>query len=79
MSQGGFVREQIRARKLQRARGSLAAVAAMRLAEIQAAASPTKRDLRARLPLVEYVPALSPRWSAPQHLALRCVSARLCV
>lgn len=69
MSQGGFVREQIRARKLQRARGSLAAVAAMRLAEIQAAASPTKRDLRAKLPLIDYVPALSPRWSAPHHLA----------
>lgn len=88
MSQGGYVREQIRARKLQRAKGSLAAQAALRLAELRQAESPTKRDLRARLPLVEYVPALSPRWSAPHHLApvaelferaLRGETVRACV
>ena len=64
---GGYVREQIRARKLQRARGSLAAQAALRLAEIKQAAAPTKRDLRAKLPLVDYVASLSPRWEPPQR------------
>lgn len=64
----GYVRDQIRARKADAGRGRLALAAQAELVRIKAAAATQTQSPRAHLPLVDYVPSLSPRWERPDHL-----------